>query len=341
MQPAYIARAVKVASVTVGIPTLNSGERFKEVLAALTSQANRSGVEFEILVVDSGSTDGTPDAARAAGARVIGIDKKDFQHGRTRNLIVSEAKGTHVALITDDAVPAHEDWLDSMVEAFELADDVALVFGPQIPVPDHPHYVRREYIGHFSTWQNDEGTPDVQQIEQTDEGRAHFEATRSVYTFFADSNGAIAKWAWEEHPYEEVPYAEDQLMGTAMIEAGYAKVFHPGFAVVHSHDYGAVGQFKRYFDDYRGLLEVMGYRTPAGFRASARTVYGLTKGDRWFLRHEGVSGAALLIGTLGSLRQHTGRVAAEWLAARADKLPDWLTKRLSYEGRAGVVFYKV
>lgn len=332
---------MKVASVTVGIPTLNSGERFKEVLAALSGQSNAAGVDFEILVVDSGSSDGTPEAAEAAGARVIGIDKSDFQHGRTRNLIVSEAKGTHVALITDDAVPATDRWLDSLVEAFELADDVALVFGPQIPVPDHPHYVRREYVSHFSTWENDENRPDVQQIEQTEEGRAHFEANRSVYTFFAYSNGAIAKWAWQEHPYKEVPYAEDQLMGIAMIEAGHAKVFHPGFAVVHSHDYGAIGQFKRYFDDYRGLLEVMGYRTTAGLRASARSVVGLTREDRGFLRHEGVGGAALLIGTLGSLRQHTGRVAAEWLAARADRMPDWLTKRLSYEGRAGVVFYKV
>lgn len=301
---------MKVTSVTVGIPTLNSGERFKELLSALNGQANEAGVDFEILVVDSGSSDGTPDAARAAGARVIEIDKADFQHGRTRNLLVSEAKGTHVALVTDDAVPASDRWLDSLVEAFELADDVALVFGPQIPIPEHPHYVRREYISHFTTWENG-GAPHVQQIEQTDEGRAHFEATRSVYTFFADSNGAIAKWAWADHPYEEVPYAEDQLIGTAMIEAGHAKVFHPGFAVVHSHDYGAIGSFKRYFDDYRGLLEVMGYRTTAGLRTSVRAIIGLTREDRGFLRNEGVGGAALWIGTLASLRQHTGRLAAE------------------------------
>lgn len=331
---------MKVTSVTVGVPTLNSGERFNEVLGALTGQANASGVDFEILVVDSGSSDGTVEAARAAGARVIEIEKKDFQHGRTRNLLVSEAKGTHVALITDDAMPATPDWLDSLVAAFESADDVALVFGPQVPIPEHPHYVRREYLTHFLAWENG-GEPHVQRVEQTEAGRAHFEANRSVYTFFADSNGAIAKWAWEQHPYEEVPYAEDQLIGAAMIEAGFAKVFHPGFAVVHSHDYGAIGQFKRYFDDYRGLLEVMGYRTPAGLRSSARTVIGLTRQDRGFLRHEGVGGFALLVGTFGSLRQHTGRVVAEWLAARADKLPDWLTKRLSYEGRAGVVFYKV
>jgi hypothetical protein len=88
------------------------------------------------------------------------------------------------------------------------------------------------------------------------------------------------------------------------------------------------------------LLEVMNYRTTAGLRASARTVVGQTRQDRGFLRHEGVGGAAMFFGTLASLRQHTGRVAAEWLAARADRLPDWLTRRLSYEGRAGVVFYK-
>ena len=46
--------------------------------------------------------------------------------------------------------------------------------------------------------------------------------------------------------------------------------------------------------------------------------------------------ASLTLGTMTSLRHHSLRIVAEFLAARADRLPDWLTRRLSKEGRPGV-----
>jgi hypothetical protein len=53
------------------------------------------------------------------------------------------------------------------------------------------------------------------------------------------------------------------------------------------------------------------------------------------MRHEGTSGLALFRGTLVSLRHHALRVTAEWFAARADRWPDWMSRRLSLDGRAG------
>jgi rhamnosyltransferase len=325
---------MEVKSVTVAVPVLNGGARFLLLLDAVSEQRNAAGVELEVLIVDSGSTDGSVEAAKGAGARVVEIDKSTFQHGRTRNLMVSEAEGEVVALLTDDAVPANANWLDAIVEGFAQADDVALVFGPQIAVPEHPHFVRREIHDHFLTWGGGSEI-DVQRIDPGPEGKVDYEANQGVYAFFSDVNGAVAKWAWREHPYREVPYAEDQLLGREMLEAGFAKVFHPDAAVVHSHDYGPLGSMKRYFDDYRGIGEVLGYRSEIGVRTGARAVVGLTRTDRTFLRNEGVAGSALFLSSLSSARNHSSRVLAEWLAARADRLPDWLTKRLSQEGRAG------
>lgn len=325
---------MEVKIVTVAVPVLNGGARFREQLAALESQRNAHGVELEILIVDSGSTDGSLGAARDAGARIIEIDKSTFQHGRTRNLAVGEAKGDVVALLTDDAVPASDGWLDAVIEGFEMADDVALVFGPQIAQPEHSHIVRRELTAHFGSWDND-GAPLLQRVEQTDAGRADYDERQGWYVFFSDANGALAKWAWEQHHYREVAYAEDQLIAREMIEAGLAKVFHPGAAVLHSHDYGALEWFKRYFDDYRGLLEVMNYRAPIGLRSGARSIIGLSRQDRAFLRHEGVSGMQLNLLTLKSLRQHTLRILGEAFGGHADKLPIWLSKRMSLDGRGG------
>jgi rhamnosyltransferase len=331
---ATVASAVDVKSVTVAVPVLDGGERFRELLKALAAQRNAAGVEYELLIIDSGSTDGSVEAAREAGARVIEIDKSTFQHGRTRNMAVAEANGEVVALLTDDSIPASDIWLDAIVEAFAAADDVALVWGPQYSLAEHPHYVRRQQDEHFDLWGAD-GRIEIQRIGEGAEGLAEYEANQGFYAYFSDANGAVAKWAWADHPYREVPYAEDQLLARELLEAGYAKVFHADIAVNHSHDFGVVGSMKRSFDDYRGLLEVLGFRSSIGVRSGARAVIGLTKRDRAFLRSEGTGGAALLFGTLASMRHHALRIVAEYTAARADRLPDWLTRRMSKEGRPG------
>ncbi len=312
---------MEIKSLTIAIPVLNGGELLAETFAAIDRQRNARGVDVELLVIDSGSSDGSAELAERHGARVIRIDKSEFSHGGTRNRAVAEARGDAVALLTQDATPAGEDWLDAIVDGFGAADDVALVYGPHLPRPAHSHVVKRELAAHFETFRAD-GTETVVQRGS------------DAPTFFSDVNGAVAKWAWERVPYREVPYAEDQLLGREMIEAGFAKVYSPAAAVVHSHDYAAIESFKRYFDEYRGLREVIGYRAPFGIRSSLRTVAGLTRQDRAFLRSQGHDGA-LLGATLFSLRHHSLRVLGEQLGGRADKLPDWLSTRLSLEGRGG------
>lgn len=325
---------MKIEKLTIAIPVLNGGAMLAECLDAIAAQRNDSGVEVELLVVDSGSTDGSDALAERHGARVIRIDKAEFSHGGTRNLAVSEARGDAVAFLTQDATPASDRWLDAIVEGFAQTDDVALVFGPHLPRPEHSHVVRREMLDHFKTWGGGEKLV-TQRVERGAAGQADYERNSGSYSFFSDVNGAVARWAWERVPYREVPYAEDQLLGREMIAAGFAKVFQPEAAVVHSHDYSPLDFMKRYFDEYRGLREVLGYVAPVGVRSWARTVFGLTREDRRFLRAEGVRGRRLFTASLHSARHHSLRLVGEALGSRADRLPAWLTRRCSLEGRAG------
>ncbi len=325
---------MKIESLTVAIPVLNGGRLLAETLESLDRQQNRAGVSLEILVVDSGSGDGSAELAESHGARVIRIDKSDFSHGGTRNMAVAEAAGDAVAMLTQDATPARDDWLDAIVEGFALADDVALVFGPHRPRPEHSHFVRRELVDHFKTWERG-GEPLLQRIEPGPDGLDDYRLRTGEYRFFSDVNGAVARWAWEQVPYREVPYAEDQLLGREMIEAGFAKVYHPRMAVVHSHDYPPLKFMKRYFDEYRGLREVLDYTPPFGVRSSVRTVVGLTRSDRRLLRAEGLAGAGLIAPTARSARHHALRLVGEGLGGRANRLPERLTKMMSLEGRAG------
>ncbi|HEX8856961.1 MAG TPA: glycosyltransferase [Thermoleophilaceae bacterium] len=324
--------------VTVAIPVLNGARYLEEVLTALRAQ--RVDREVEILIVDSGSTDGSVEIAERHGATVHRIDKKDFSHGGTRNWMMSLAKGDHVAFITQDATPASDRWLHALLEGFEVADDVAAVFGPHDARPDASHMIKSEMERHFATWGG--GTEiDVQRLTRTPAELAEYRKFPGRWTFFSDVNGAVARWAWEKVPYREVPYAEDQLLGRELIEAGFAKVFHPEARVLHSHDYPP-GQFlRRYFDEFRSLREVLQHKEPAGLKHSLWAVRGLAGADKRWLREQGLSGRGLVKPLAVSLRHHTIRTAGAIAGSRADRVPRGLRRRLSLEGRDTFVPYDV
>jgi glycosyltransferase involved in cell wall biosynthesis len=320
-----------VSTVTVAIPVLNGARYLDEVLKAVRAQ--RVDRDVEILIVDSGSTDGSLEIARRHGAVVHELDKSEFSHGGTRNWMMGAARGDHVAFLTQDATPAHDRWLAALLEGFEQAGDVAAVFGPHDARPDASHMIKSEMERHFAGWGNGGTQIDVQRLDPSPEGLEAYREFPGQLTFLSDVNCAIARWAWERVPYREVPYAEDQLLGRELIEAGFAKVFHPDARVLHSHDYPPLAFFRRYFDEFRSLREVLGFRQPWGPRQTLRDVRGLLGADRRWLRAQGVDGRALVKPLLVSGRHHAGRMAGSIIGTRADRLPPALRRRLSLEGR--------
>jgi glycosyltransferase involved in cell wall biosynthesis len=323
--------------VTVAIPVLNGARYLEEVLTAVRAQELPDGIELEILVIDSGSSDGSLSIAERHGARIHKIPKSEFSHGGTRNLAMKIARGDHVAFITQDATPAHERWLRSLLEGFERADDVALVFGPHEPRPDASHMIKCEMERHFALWPDG----DVQRLDRSPQGLVDYRAYPGKISFFSDVNGCVARWAWEKIPYREVPYAEDQLLGREMIEAGFSKVYMSDAAVLHSHDYPP-GQFlRRYFDEFRAMREVLGHREPWGIKRTPWAVRGLSGADKRWLRARGVHGKDLVRPLSRSVLHHTIRMTGAIVGSRADRLPSALRGKLSLEGRSSFTPYDV
>jgi glycosyltransferase involved in cell wall biosynthesis len=285
-------------TATVAIPVLNGGPLLAEVLRAVAAQT----IEAEVVVVDSGSTDGSVELARASGARVTQIARSDFSHGGTRNRLMELATGDHVAFLTQDSVPASPDWLAGLLGGFALADDVALVFGPHRPRPDASPMVRRELLELFARF--GEATVDR---DPAPGGRA---------TFFSSANGAVARWAWERMPFRPVSYAEDMVLARDMLAAGLAKAYVPDAAVIHSHDLPPLKAFRRYFDDFRALAEVNGLREPLTPRYLAARVRGDVAADRAFMRREGLE-----VQTMRSFTHHVARALGRSLGTNVGRLP--------------------
>jgi glycosyltransferase involved in cell wall biosynthesis len=317
--------------VTVAIPVLNGARYLDEVLRAVRAQ--HVDREVEILIVDSGSTDGSLEIARRHGAVLHEIPKTEFSHGGTRNRMVAMARGAHVAFLAQDATPAHPGWLAALLEGFEAADDVAAVFGPHVPRPDASHMIKCEMERHFATWGDGGRELDVQRLDRSPAGLAAYRSYPGRWSFLSDVNCAVARWAWERIPYRDVPYAEDQLLGRELVEAGWAKVFHPDAVVIHSHDYPP-GQFlRRYFDEFRGMREVLGHREPMGPKRTVWAVRGLAGADKRWLREHGVRGRRLVRPLGVSVRHHAIRMAGAIVGSRADRVPAPVRRRLSLEGR--------
>ena len=322
---------MSASSVTVALPVRDGGSRLKDVLRAVRDQDTARDVE--LLVCDSGSTDGSVEVARAAGARVVSIAAAEFSHGTTRNLLASEATGAHVVFLTQDAVPASRGWLEALLGAFEAAPDIALAFGPYVPQPDASTMTVRELEQFFISFGY--GRTDRLDDEERALAPRHLLGARG---YFTDANGAVLRAAWERVPFRDVPYAEDQQLAVDMLRAGYAKVFVPDAAVEHSHEYTTAQRVQRCFDEWRALREVYGFVEPLGIMTVRNRVLAPAKADVLWARARRDEAAATFkarskLAARATLH-HAARTTGAALGSRHDRLPEGLRRRLSLESRA-------
>jgi glycosyltransferase involved in cell wall biosynthesis len=317
-----------VTAVTVAIPVRDGGELFRGTLAALARQT----IEHELLVCDSGSIDQSDVLAAQHGARVLRIEPTSFSHGGTRNLLMREARGTHVALLTQDAEPRDDDWLERLVGGFSLAGDVAVTYGPYCPRPSASFAVRLELEQWFASLSPD-GRARIDRLAPQDRGLSVLDLM-GRRGFLTDANSCLLRSAWERVPFRDVPYAEDRVLAVDMLRAGYAKAFIPDAGVLHSHQYTSWEELRRCFDEWRGLREVYGWREPSSPLHLARRLRGELSAARRELDRQGM-GTARRCATLAALsRHHVIRLMGSQLGSRADVLAPPLRRVLSLERRS-------
>ena len=93
--------------LSIVVRTLNAAPQFRELRAGLRLEPCD-----ELIVVDSGSTDGTPDIARASGATVVTLAKERFTYGRSLNVGFAVARNPWILALSSHVVPVRTDFLD-------------------------------------------------------------------------------------------------------------------------------------------------------------------------------------------------------------------------------------
>jgi rhamnosyltransferase len=248
------ASAPSAGTVSVVIPVKDGGEDLTRCLDAIRSQ--RLEGLIEIVVVDSGSRDGSLGIARDRGALVHEIPAQSFSHGASRNLGAGLATGEFLVFISQDAYPIADDWLSRLIAPMRSDDQVAGVYGRQLPHDDaSPPEV---YFLNFLYG----STPRRQLVTGADQ-------LSMDTTMFSNVNSAIRKPIFERFPFvEDIIMSEDQEWSRRVLLSGLQIAYEPAAAVRHSHNYTLTAAFRRFFDS--GASSSRAYM--AGGRESSRAL---------------------------------------------------------------------
>jgi len=225
--------------VTIIIPTYNGGRIFSKCLEMIGRQDY--GGEIELIIVDSGSTDGTVESAERAGALIKVIDRRRFHHANTRNEAVLLAKFNTVVFTVQDAVPCSTSWLSDLERSL-LETGVAAVYTDQIPHDDASPYARFEIE---SIRKARGGRQKIQQIESLEAFKKmpYDEAYRSIGL---DNVCAIyRKELLMNIPFPEVDFAEDMAWAFKNMLLGHRLMYQPDIKVKHSHNRSPEYAFNR------------------------------------------------------------------------------------------------
>jgi len=220
--------------ISVVIPVKDGGLDLVRCLQAVARQ--HVDEEVEVVVVDSGSSDGSAERALELGARVHEILSEEFTHGGARNLGADLARGDIVVFTSQDAYAVDEHWLATLVAPLRADAAVAGVYGRQLPhqeaIPSERYFLDFLY------------GPEPRRQRLRDPDRLSFETT-----LFSNVNSAVSRAVLERYPLAaDVIMSEDQEWSRRVLLAGLEIVYEPRAAVRHSHAYTVVGAFRRFFD---------------------------------------------------------------------------------------------
>ena len=209
---------MNVVDVSIVIRTKNEAECIEETLTKVREQ-EFSGA-YEIIIVDSGSTDSTLDIIRRYDVTLLEIPQREFTYGRALNVGAGNAKGEFVVNLSAHAFPRDKKWLTNLVGGFE-DDNVAGVYGRQLSVGK---------LNPFEAFKNERFFGG----EKIAFNKKNRKTLKRIH--FSNGNCAIRKDVWHRFKFnEQVPWAEDILWQKEVLKAGFSVIYAPEAAVYHTH----------------------------------------------------------------------------------------------------------
>lgn len=225
--------------LSIIVRSFNEAWALRETLAAVQAQEYKN---WELIVIDSGSTDGSQEIIQRARPRqFIQIKPEEYNPSRVMNQGMQLARSEYGIFLNADATPQGSDWLRPLARPL-LDPNTAAVFGRQIPRPNCQAVYAADYERCFG---------------------ARRESARWEHFFSMVSSG-LRKDVWSRRGFsEKLQYSEDDEYTRWCREQGYNVAYCPDAVVMHSHNYTAEQAYRRSFGEGKALAAVWNGRRGA------------------------------------------------------------------------------
>ncbi|HNX00447.1 MAG TPA: glycosyltransferase family 2 protein [Candidatus Cloacimonadota bacterium] len=200
----------------------------KYVLRMLKSQTQQ---DFELVCVDSGSTDGTWESIQQYGPDTFySIAPEEYIPGRVLNEAIQHCRGEIIVFNNADCIPCTNDWLEKLTQPFQTDPEVIATFANQLARPTANPLVKKDYARAF-------GDGKIAALWRH---------------FFSLASSAVRAEVIREHPFDPtIQYSEDIEWSWRMKQRGFKITYVPDAKVEHSHDYTVKQLFKRFSGEGR------------------------------------------------------------------------------------------
>ena len=202
-----------MAETTIVVRAFNEERHIGDLLRSVRDQTCQ---DYEIVLVDSGSTDKTVSIARDYCDKVLEIESRDFTFGYSLNVGCEQSEGRYIVIVSAHALPTSRDWLQKLVAPLDLSSDVAMVYGRHVGAQETKFSERQDFERGFGMAKLVKQAPDY---------------------YANNANSAIRKSLWEKHHFDEyITGLEDIAWAKYFMDLGYAVVYEPEAAVYHIHE---------------------------------------------------------------------------------------------------------
>jgi rhamnosyltransferase len=267
--------------VSICLPTWNGARELERLLPRLVEQDVPGG--FEIVAVDSSSTDGTRALLERHGARVETIPQAEFGHGATRNRIAAAARGGILVFLTQDACPRDARTIAALADAF---DDprTAGAYARILPSDDDDLLTTRTALS----------APESASLPLVFERAPGAPHAGGGAMRFNDVASALRASAWRELPFPDVAFGEDSAWAERALARGWRIRFVPAAVVHHAHRYTPRTAYARYKIDAQFRARELGERVRPSLWSVAKGIAHEVRADWRFARARGRPLTALL-----------------------------------------------
>jgi len=201
----------RLLSCSIVIRCFNEERNIGRLLHGIDQQTVK---DLEIILVDSGSTDGTLTIASRFPVKIVCIRPEEFSFGRSLNLGCTNATKDFVVIASAHVYPMYRDWIEQLLRPFK-DERIGLVYGQQ----------RGGKTTKFSEQQIfEKWFPDRSNLNQS-------------HPFCNNANAAIRKKLWEKFQYDEnLTGLEDIDIANRIIKAGFKIAYQSKSVILHIHN---------------------------------------------------------------------------------------------------------